>query len=138
LPEEDLELIKNKLKEHEERIKYLEGLIDKKSEKPLKKLSLREFLDMKQPNDDVKKTLGICYFLEIYEGMESFNKDDIEEGFRMAKEKVPGNINYKVFRNIEKGYLMETKDKKNNLKAWTLTNSGIGFSENSFKKKKNK
>ncbi len=138
MPEEVLELIKNKLKEHEERIKYLEGLIDKKSEKPLKKLSLREFLDMKQPNDDVKKTLGICYFLEIYEDMELFNKDDIERGFRMAKEKVPGNINYKVFRNIEKGYLMETKDKKNNLKAWTLTNSGIKFSENSFKKKKNK
>ena len=30
---------------------------------------------------------------------------------------------------------METKDKKDNLKAWTLTNSGIDYIENSFEKK---
>lgn len=126
--------IRNKIKEHEERIFYLESLIKKEEIMTVKNLSIREFLISKAPNDDVKKTLSICYFLEMYEGMESLNKEDIEDGFRKAKAKVPENINYKVFRNIKKGYIMEAKNKKNNLKAWTLTNSGIEFVNDSFKK----
>jgi len=136
--EKDLIELKEKLKNHEERLNQLESLFDKDQAQLSKKLSLREFLISKNPNDDVKKTLTICYYLEMHKGMKIFNKDDLEEGFRRAKEKVPNNINDKVFRNIEKGYLMEDKNKKNNLKAWTLTNSGIEYVNNSFKKKINK
>jgi len=135
---EEIFYLKEKIKEHEERISYIEGLIKKEDIKTVKKLSIREFLISKAPIDDVKKTLSICYYLEMYEGMESFNKEDIEEGFRRAKEKVPENINYKVFRNIKKGYIMEAKNKKNNLKTWTLTNSGIEYVNDSFKKNNKK
>ena len=131
---EDLSYIRKKLEEHEERISYLENFFNKQEIKTIKKLSIREFLISKNPKNDVQKTLGICYYLETYEHKASFNKEDIEEGFRRAKEKVPDNINYKVFRNIKNGYLMEAKNKLDNLKTWTLTNSGIEFVENSFLK----
>lgn len=136
MDEKELIKIKNLLIEHEERISSIEKFLKNEDKIPLKKLSLREFLNSKKPSDDVKKTLAICFYLETYGELDSFNKEDIEEGYRKAKEKVPSNINYKVSRNIVNGYLMEAKEKKNNLKAWTLTNTGIEFVENSFKIKK--
>ena len=135
LVNENLLEIQEILKEHEERISTLENLINKGEVESIKKQSLREFLIEKKPNNDVNKTLCICYYLEVFEKMTPINKDDIEEGFRRSKEKVPKNINYKVYRNIQNGYLMEEKNKKNNLKAWSLTNSGIEFVNNSFKPK---
>jgi len=58
----------------------------------------------------------------------------LEEYFKKAKEKPPLNINNKVNANIKKGYMMEVDEKKDNLKCWCLTNSGIEFCENNFKK----
>ncbi len=52
-----------------------------------------------------------------------------------AKEIVPGNINYKVIMNIKKGFIMEAKEKKDDLKAWTLTTTGERFVKNGLKQK---
>ncbi|MCW1296718.1 MAG: hypothetical protein OH319_03490 [Candidatus Parvarchaeota archaeon] len=126
--------IKKMLENHERRISELEKLILSKPEIVKKKTSLKEFLLFKKPKDDVQKTLAISYYLEKYEGLTSVNAKDLEDGFRLAKEKVPKNINYKVIRNIQQGYMMEAKEKKDNLKAWSLTGSGERFVENGFKK----
>ncbi|MHA1252320.1 MAG: hypothetical protein ACTSRP_20210, partial [Candidatus Helarchaeota archaeon] len=64
-----------------------------------------------------------------------FNIKDLEKGFKLAKEKIPNNINYKVYRNISQGYMMERDEKKDNLKAWTLTRSGEEFVKSKFQKK---
>lgn len=98
-----------------------------------KKLSLREFLLSKKPEDDVKKTLAIGYFLEKFEGLGSFNINDLEAAFERAKENKPSNINDKVNMNIRNGHLEETSEKKDSRKAWYLTNSGEQFVENNFK-----
>ena len=99
-----------------------------------KKMSVKEFIISKKPKNDVQKTLLISYYLENYDNLEFFNLKDIEDGFRKAKEKVPGNISDKVYKTIKNGHIMEAKGKKDNLKAWTLTNSGESFVENDFKK----
>lgn len=98
-----------------------------------KKLSLREFMLSKKPTDDVKKTLTIGYFLEKFESMSSFNIGDLEAAFERAKEKKPSNMNDKVNMNIRNGHLEESSEKKDNRKAWYLTNSGEQFIENNFK-----
>lgn len=112
----------------EKKVKTLEGRIFQErtiSESKLPKtLSLREFITEKNPKDDVQKTLAIGYYLETKKGMVSFNADDIKKGFMTAKIKPPININDKINLNIRKGLLMETEEKKNNKKAWTLTNTG--------------
>lgn len=99
-----------------------------------KKVSIKEFLIEKNPSKDYHKTLVICYYLEKYKGMDNFNVKDIEDCFREAKEKVPHNINYKVIQNIQKGYIMESKEKKDKFKAWALTKTGEKFVENGLNK----
>lgn len=132
---ENLDEIIQKLKEHEKRIIKLEESILKPSAKEdlIKKISIREFINSKKPKGDVNKTLAIGYFLENYENLKFFNKSDLIEYFKKAKEK-PQKINDKVYQNIKKGYMMEIDEKKDNLKCWCLTNSGLKFCENDFKK----
>jgi|SRR5581483_1773685 len=101
-----------------------------------KKLSVKEFIIDKKPSNDVEKTLAIAYFLERYEGMTSFNIDDLARYFVFAKEPEPANINDKVNLNIKKGHLAEAPEKKNNKKAWRVTNSGEKSVEDGFKVKK--
>ena len=121
--------IMTKLEDHESRISALEGAPGKKTLVEGKKLSIKEFLLTKKPANDVQKTLVIGYYLEHFEGMNEFNVKDLAEGFRSAKEPAPANINDKVNSNIQKGYMMEEKEKKDKLTAWVLTNSGEKFVE---------
>jgi len=125
--------IKKKLEEHEKRISKLEGLISKKPDSVQKKISIKEFILSKNPTDDIQKTLTVGYYLESYKGFSSFNKNDLEKGFRDSKEQVPTNINDKVNKNVERGYMMEADEKKESLKAWVLTNSGERYVEHNFK-----
>ncbi len=118
-----------KLEDHEKRISALEGTSAKKTQIEGKKLSIKEFLLTKKPTDDVQKTLVIGYYMEHFEQMDSFNTRDLSDGFRSAKEPKPSNVNDKVNSNIGKGYMMESKEKKDKLKAWVLTNSGEKFIE---------
>ena len=127
---------KQTLDDHERRIKILEGVPKSEAKGGKKQTSIKEFLISKKPKDDVQRTLVICYHLEKYKGMGSFNAKDIEDCFRDAKEKVPDNVNYKVIQNIKSGYMMEAKEKKDKFKAWTLTSSGERFVENDLKKEK--
>lgn len=131
------EEIRKKLAELEERIVKLEGLFKSNPKVVSKEISIKEFILQKTPKDDVQKTLAIGYYLEKYDNLPAFNAKDLEDGFSRAKEKTPKNINYKVIKNIEKGYMMESKDKKGNLKAWSLTNSGEKVVENNFEKENN-
>lgn len=119
----------SKLNNLEERINNLEGKGALSNQRELKNISIREFILSKNPKDEIQKTLLVCYFLESNESVAFFNVKEIENGFRQAKEKLPKNINYNVFMNIKKGYLMESNEKKDNLKAWSLTNTGIRFVE---------
>lgn len=100
-----------------------------------RKISIKEFLLECKPNGDAQKTLAIAYFLETHEGIPSFNKADLEKGYRSAKEPVPSNINDKVYRCIKNGHMMEDKEKKDNTKAWVITSSGENFLKEGFSRK---
>lgn len=99
-----------------------------------RKTSIKEFLLEWAPSDDVQKTLAIGHYLETSEGLSSFNKADLERGFRAAKEPVPANINDKVNMSIKNGHMMDAEEKKNSMKAWVLTRTGETYLQNGFKK----
>jgi hypothetical protein len=129
------EEVKKMLDDHEKRISALEKIFAEGRKQTTKKgISIKEFILAKRPDDDVQKTLVIGYYLEKYEGLDSFNAKDLEDGFRTAKETVPKNINDKVNLNIKNGHMMEAKEKKDNRKAWLLTASGERYIEHDFKK----
>lgn len=125
----------------EERVAALEGRIfdieanvtNTSQKVGAKTLSIKEYILAKRPIDDNQKILAIAYFLEQYDGLSSFNAKDLADGFSKAKEKAPANINDRANKIINKtGYLMEAKEKKDNLKAWLLTNSGEYFVSNNM------
>ena len=127
--------IKKIIDDHEKRIRELEIKLES-GEKPVtaKPLSLKEFILKKKPIYDVQRTLVIGYFLERHNQFLSFNAKDLEDSFRAAKEPVPANINDKANKNVKNGHMMETKEKKDNMKAWVLTSSGERVVENGFEK----
>ena len=137
---EAIEEVKTLLQEHERRISRLEAMLIRPVDKGMKgsekkKLSVKEFILLKNPKDDNLKTLCIGYYLEKYEGVCCFNAKDLEKCFRSAREIPPGNINDRVNQNIVKGFMMEAEEKKDKHKAWVLTSLGESFVENDFSRK---
>jgi len=129
---DELPEIKRILEEHERRIAHLESLAKEKPTKPVKQLSIKEFILQKRPLTDLAKTLVLGYYLERYRNVSPFIVKDLQELFIEAKEPVPVNINDAMNKNIEKGYIMDAK-RKDNKKAWTLTATGERFVENDLK-----
>lgn len=119
------------LAEHEERIQKLETKIQDSApasiEVSRKQISPKEFLLEKKPSGEVQKTLMLCYYIEHTIGLTPFNIDDLNKVFKLAKEVVPSNLNDKINKNIDKGYLVEDGAKKDSKKAWHLTASGENF-----------
>jgi len=129
-PNSKMEDLEKRLVNVEEKILQLEKIFPKTGAKAdVKRLSINELVLEKKPKDDIQKTLVIAYFLEKYSGSVSFNVKDLIASFEQAKEKIPANINDKINKNILKGFVMEAKNKKDNLTAWLLTNSGVHFVE---------
>ena len=89
-----------------------------------KKLSIKEFLIEKAPRSNREKTLSIAYYIEKHETVIPFNIRDLESGFRAAEIPPPQNTNDMVNKNIERGMLMESAEKKDNRKSWELTATG--------------
>lgn len=133
--DKELEEFKEKLAEHENRIKKLETLFKNSKIKEKKKKSIKEFIISKKPKNDVQKTLIIGYYLENYEDRSSFGVDDILKGFKEAKEKAPPRkkIYDKIASNIDKGYMMVSDIKEGSNKTWELTSSGEEFVKNGLK-----
>lgn len=131
----ELNELKEKLEDHEERIKKLETQLKDKTVYKKKKNSIKEFIISKKPKNDVQKTLIIGYYLEKHNKLTYFNVNDILNGFKAAKEKAPSRkkIYDKIASNIGKGYIMDSEDKKDNTKTWELTNSGERYVQNDLK-----
>ena len=94
-----------------------------------KKMSAREFLLTTKVEDSVQKTLALAYFLEKFEGLRSYSVKELERSFMIAKERVPTNTNDMINKNISKGLMMETEDKRDKKKTWCLTNAGERYIE---------
>jgi hypothetical protein len=99
-----------------------------------KKLSIREFLLGHPPMNDVQRTLAVGHFLEIHEGMSSFTRADLEQGYRDAKHGLPSNMSMNIKHCIASGNMMEAKEKKNNKPAYVVTGTGEDFVKNGYNK----
>ncbi len=133
---EEIIEINKKLKELEKRISKLEVSFEAKPDISKKEISIKEFIISKNPKDDVQRTLAIGFYFENYKNFHSFNANELKKGYREAREKVPINVSDKIQLNIRKGHIMDVEDKKENAKAWTLTDSGEKYVKNNFKNEK--
>ena len=129
--EAKLKSLNEKLSELESRITQLEGLVTEESPRSThKKLALREFVLSKKPTSAVQTALVIAFYLENYEGKDSFSMEDLREGFRRAKEPIPKNPSDMILKNAKKAFFDQVGEKKEGGKVWALTNSGMNEVEN--------
>jgi hypothetical protein len=126
--------IKNALTDLERRVANLELKFEEGKKPSVKRTAVREFLLSTKVDDDLKKTLVLGYFLEKIDGLPSFSVSDLQKAFMLAKERVPSNLNDMVNKNISKGFMMETEEKREKKKTWCLTNSGDQHVENNLLK----
>jgi hypothetical protein len=133
---EKLRELSKLIEDHEKRILRLEAPVGRSPEVVKRKLSVKELILQKQAKTDLDKTVVIGYYLEQHKHVSPFSIRDLLEMFKEAKEPVPRNLNDAVNKNIEKGLLMESEDKKNQKKSWTLTSTGERYVENDLGKEK--
>lgn len=127
----EMEAIRERLDEHDARLTALESLFESAQPPRGSVPSLRQFIFELQPADYQQALLGIGYHLEVHGGCGSFNVHDLGGGFRDAREPAPKNLNDAANGEVEKDHLMEA-GKKDNLKAWVLTNKGVRYVESGF------
>lgn len=127
-----LSAIEKRFEDFDRRLEKLEANPENPRVSQVKQISIREFLNKTNPSNDLQRTLVVAYYLEKFGQLESFNKLDLEEGFELARQNIPSNVNVSVNKNIEKGLLMPVKNNKDNLKAWVVTNTGINLIEKGF------
>lgn len=63
-------------------------------------------------------------FLERYGGVENFNVSDIRTCLVSAKIPLPKNLPLSILKTVQRGWLMEVPEGKNDMKAYTLTQTG--------------
>lgn len=126
--------IEDRLDELERRVAKLEANLQVSSAPsslPLqsKRQSIKEFLMTKSATTANDRALVMGYFLERNTENEDFTADEIKECFRQAKIPAPKNVNDVVNKNIAKGFMMESGDRRSNAKGWVLTMSGEQYVE---------
>ncbi len=92
-----------------------------------KRISLGEFVRERFPRSDPEAALLIGCYLQHYDDMASFNREDLEVGFRRIKRPRPVNTDMAINRNIQKGHMDETGTRKGDFRGLTVTAAGERF-----------
>lgn len=96
-------------------------------------VSMGEFIKQKNPKDEGERVLCMGAYLFMFQGADHFNLKDIEKCYSDTLVPKPTNINDKINMNIRKGYIRPF-GKKDKLKIWGITKSGIDFVESLSRK----
>ncbi|WP_088186827.1 hypothetical protein [Desulfosporosinus sp. FKA] len=92
--------------------------------------SIVAFLKEKSFSSDLERVLGVTYYIDQLEGVSPFTSRDIEAKFTDARLTKPSNISHAINKNIAKGFLCESKEKKEGLKSFYLSLAGIEWCQN--------
>lgn len=89
--------------------------------------SISQFLIEKKFSSELDLTLGIAYYLEVYDGKDSWNIGDLKDEYSLAKKKLPSNISRNVTRNITKSYIINPN--RDDKRVYCLTDEGKSYIE---------
>jgi len=96
-----------------------------------------ELLRKSKASNMTDKMMVMIYYLWKYKGMDSVNVSDINELLQKSREPLPSNTTALLGYLNGKG-LLTGSAKKDNLKAWRITNTGVEYVENEILKKDKK
>lgn len=126
--------IEERLAKLEERVSSLEaGVARTAVMAPRRKdQSVKEFMLEKGADTYEEKVTAVAYFVEVRRGYGLFNVSDLKDAFRAAPRDMPKNLNDVCNGLVEKGWLRPCAEKKDNRKAWELTQTGIDVVQGGF------
>ena len=87
-----------------------------------------EFLAQKNVKYHIDRIINILFYRH-YKGNESTTVAELEEAYSSARVKTPRNFSDILADCVRKGYVVESKDKKEGRKAWQITPTGERFIE---------
>ncbi len=90
-----------------------------------KEKAINEFMRDFQHATDGETILGVGYYLEVHEVHTVLNINDLRDGLNRAGLKRVKNITDVCNKLVSKGWYSLCKDKKEDMKAWVLTQTGI-------------
>lgn len=92
--------------------------------------TLGEFLDLKgDPSKHTDSIAVFAYWLFKIDNIASFNVQDILNCYDRTRKPKPTNVNQIINQNVATHILAETPEKKDGLKAWTITRKGEEYVE---------
>jgi len=125
---DELERLRNKIKDHEERISQLEDELS--SHSTIKSTnSMREFVEKINPSNHEERALAIGYYLEHHDGQENFSMKDIEEGYRKCKRTPYSNMSMLSKQLREKREWIMEDDVDDEVKKFVITAGGEKYIE---------
>ncbi len=121
----EIEEIKERLSDVEDRLTALERSLDGGDTEPReKKLSINEFALEFDPSNHRERALVIGHYLENHDGVDSFTTKDIREGYRRIKWNPPANPSDTVSKAVSQGQMMEVGKTEKGAKEYVLTQTG--------------
>ena len=122
---EEIEDLRKQIEEHEERIQELEEAVDN-SVALDKQLSMPEFVNNEvEPNYHKEKIITVGYYLEAFEGQETFDKNDLEQAYEKCGMKKASNFSDRAGSAVSNGWLkIEHAGDSGTPRRWTLTKTG--------------
>jgi len=127
-----------RLKEVEQRIARLENRFSQTTGPPeIKEKAINEFIREIGPTKNVDKVLAVGYFLEINDGLRNFNISDLRKGISRAGESEPTNVSDVCNRLVKTAFFKVSKEKKDDMKTWELTQTGIERVRRGFRGERN-
>lgn len=119
------------VEELKERVSRIESLLEAEPERAEEVQSLGDFLDEKQLSTHNERAVAIGFYLEEFEGQDSFTVNDIEDGYRTARIPLPANMSDVLAKCEARDWVMHIGT-SGQTKQWQLSNEGIRHFEDSL------
>jgi len=87
-------------------------------------VEMSEFKKNFSPETYADKATIVARYLEKHEGLESFDSDDLNQGFKLCKWKRPANMSDIVSKAAERKELFMKAGEEDGKKEWMLTETG--------------
>ncbi|MCO8254526.1 hypothetical protein NKF26_12005 [Haladaptatus sp. AB618] len=123
--------LRDEVDDLKERVSTLEKRLEGGEGTPEDFVGLREFVNKTNPSTHNERALVIGYHFDRQQGKESFSSDDIEGGYRTAREPLPANISDVLSKCENKGWLMRD-GKEGQAQLRVVTSDGLKYVEEMF------
>lgn len=123
--------VEQEIAELKDRVSRIESLLEGEPERADEVQTLADFIEEKNPSSHKERATVIGYYLEEFEGQDTFTVTDIEDGYRRARTSLPANMSDVLGDAEDEDWVMRVGD-SGQTKVRQLTGDGISHVEDNL------